>query len=320
MLRQRVITAVVLLALTAAGLFASSPLPFALFTGVLISAAGWEWARLNGAAPWARPWLSGALLARPVWRQSAAAAVVGPRRRPVECGPAGLDRRWRAGAARRPRGLAAWPPLLRLGPGLGLLCLAWLALAQRAPSASTSCCRCCAWSGWPTSRPTSGGRAFGRNKLAPTISPGKTWEGVYGGVAGVLLLALGWIALESTANWARPGLFDPAGGPASVAWRWRRIAVRPRQRGRRSVRIPGQARRRGQGQQPAAARPRRGARPHRRAAARVPLRGLQPRTGLNMQRVCHPRRHRLDRRQHAGRDGAPSGPLPGLRPHGAAPR
>jgi len=34
------------------------------------------------------------------------------------------------------------------------------------------------------------GRAFGRRKLAPAISPGKTWEGVWGALAGVLFYAL----------------------------------------------------------------------------------------------------------------------------------
>jgi len=34
------------------------------------------------------------------------------------------------------------------------------------------------------------GRAFGRNKLAPNISPGKTWEGVGGAVVGTLVYAL----------------------------------------------------------------------------------------------------------------------------------
>ena len=33
------------------------------------------------------------------------------------------------------------------------------------------------------------GRALGKHKLAPTISPGKTWEGVAGGIAAGLILA-----------------------------------------------------------------------------------------------------------------------------------
>jgi phosphatidate cytidylyltransferase len=33
------------------------------------------------------------------------------------------------------------------------------------------------------------GRALGKNKLAPSISPGKTWEGVFGGIAAALVMA-----------------------------------------------------------------------------------------------------------------------------------
>lgn len=33
------------------------------------------------------------------------------------------------------------------------------------------------------------GRQFGRHKLAPQVSPGKTWEGVVGGLAGAALMA-----------------------------------------------------------------------------------------------------------------------------------
>jgi phosphatidate cytidylyltransferase len=40
------------------------------------------------------------------------------------------------------------------------------------------------------------GRAFGRHKLAPTISPGKTWEGVAGAVVGVMIY--GGIVLSFT--------------------------------------------------------------------------------------------------------------------------
>jgi phosphatidate cytidylyltransferase len=52
------------------------------------------------------------------------------------------------------------------------------------------------------------GRAWGKRKLAPAISPGKTWEGAMGGLVGAALYAIilafftqqgAWLALVATA-------------------------------------------------------------------------------------------------------------------------
>jgi phosphatidate cytidylyltransferase len=44
------------------------------------------------------------------------------------------------------------------------------------------------------------GRRFGRRRLAPTISPGKTWEGVAGALAAVALYGLAWAGLGSPSS------------------------------------------------------------------------------------------------------------------------
>ncbi len=41
------------------------------------------------------------------------------------------------------------------------------------------------------------GRAFGRRKLAPLISPGKTWEGVAGGAIGCVIYAIIWAIFDA---------------------------------------------------------------------------------------------------------------------------
>lgn len=51
MLKQRVITAIVMLLVLLPALFASMAWPFALLMLVMAGAAAWEWGRLNGAAP-----------------------------------------------------------------------------------------------------------------------------------------------------------------------------------------------------------------------------------------------------------------------------
>ena len=51
------------------------------------------------------------------------------------------------------------------------------------------------------------GRAFGKRKLAPSISPGKTWEGVIGGVVAALAMAAlshFWFFRELPLKWMLP--------------------------------------------------------------------------------------------------------------------
>ena len=57
------------------------------------------------------------------------------------------------------------------------------------------------------------GRAIGKNKLAPTISPGKTWEGAVGGVAAALAMATlahFWFFRELPLKWTLPLAFTMA--------------------------------------------------------------------------------------------------------------
>jgi phosphatidate cytidylyltransferase len=51
------------------------------------------------------------------------------------------------------------------------------------------------------------GRKFGRRKLAPSISPGKTWEGVAGAFLGVTLYGLAWNMWDGSAVLFSSGLW-----------------------------------------------------------------------------------------------------------------
>ncbi|HMM85117.1 MAG: phosphatidate cytidylyltransferase [Gammaproteobacteria bacterium] len=217
MLRQRVVTAVLLLALLIPALVAEQALPFALLTLALIAAAAWEWARLNGVASWGA-WLSGAAVAS----ACVVALITGWTART----PALLwwiaSLVWCVGGAVALRaGPSGWPHLprsLRWGIGVAGLWVAWLAIGQARGIGLNFVLSvfCLVWVADIAAY--FGGRRFGRRKLAPSISPGKSWEGVYSGVAGVLVLALAWLWADR--RWAlTPSLYSElfaAGGALAL--------------------------------------------------------------------------------------------------------
>ena len=215
MLGQRIVTAVVLLALLVPAMLSSAGWPFPVLTMILVAAAGWEWARLNGAESAMALGFGVALLVACV--ASAPTAVQGRVPAGIWVGVAGV---WILGGAwvlrqgvdgwRRNSRWLTWPV------GMLALWVAWMALtsARAQGLAFLLSVLCLVWVADIAAY--FGGRALGRRKLAPSISPGKSWEGVWSGVAGVLLLAWGWTALESPAG-LLPGASHDLSGPAGAA-------------------------------------------------------------------------------------------------------
>jgi phosphatidate cytidylyltransferase len=194
MLKTRVTTALVLLILFLAALFLLSPLAWAWFAGALLIPAAWEWAKLikighmgcglyvvlvaaacASLFGWARvnPQVGQPeshfalyLIASLFW-----VIVV-----PLWLWRSWLPRsRWLAGLIGLVVLVPTWLALVELrglGPPLLLLLMsvAWIS----------------------DSAAYFAGRRFGRHKLAPSISPGKTWEGVGAAVLAVGAYAALW--------------------------------------------------------------------------------------------------------------------------------
>ncbi len=62
------------------------------------------------------------------------------------------------------------------------------------------------------------GRTFGRNLLAPSVSPKKTWEGLAGGVGAAVVVALAWWLVADSGlgagHWVVLAIFTGVLGPA----------------------------------------------------------------------------------------------------------
>ena len=201
MLKQRIITALVLLAILLPAVFYPSPQAFVAVALVLIAAGAWEWARLNQCSPAGAivagvscaamcqlSWYAGLLLLplKPIWVLGGGLWVI-------------------MGAWLLNGGVKAWatvPRPLRLIGGVAGLWVAWLAVAQARIMGINFLFSVLVlvWvadiSAYFAGRAL-GGRFFSR-KLAPTISPGKTWEGACGGLIGVVICAVLWRGMDAS--------------------------------------------------------------------------------------------------------------------------
>jgi len=201
MLKQRVVTALILAPLALWGIVALSETAFNQAWGVVVVLAAWEWGRLGGLSgrlaviyalfiaaliavlfvvPAASRWQAAVLLLAGLWWLGLLFRLAGFRQRPV---PHGVHP-FSALSSGIPVLLGVYfaVVLLRHSPGLGypyiilLMLLVW--------GADTAA--------------YFAGRAFGRHKLLPNVSPGKTWEGVIGALLASLAIASAgafWLAV-----------------------------------------------------------------------------------------------------------------------------
>lgn len=210
MLLQRVLTAIVLAPLMLAGIFWLPDPWFRVFIGLILMIGAWEWSQLAGYNKPSSRLLTalsmGALLiGLHVWVPSDsllwmlmismsllwwAFALFSVLRYPNSAN-------WLQ--SRKLRLLAGVPVLVPLwlglvmlkGQPLQILGLTWLMLLVWGADIGAYFA----------------GRAFGDKKLAPHVSPGKTWAGVYGGMATSILISI-IIALLGLLN----------GGLSAIQW------------------------------------------------------------------------------------------------------
>ena len=191
MLKQRIITALILAPIALGGFFLLSGWAFALFIGAVVTLGAWEWARLAGfqaqpvrvafaaavavllvvlyQLPGLAPWV---LVLGILWWLVATLLVLS-----------------------FPNSHGFWSDSTPIKVLIGLLILlpAWqgLVLIKQWPLANWLIFAVMILVWGADIGAYFSGRKFGKRKLAPLVSPGKSWEGVYGGLAACLAITVG---------------------------------------------------------------------------------------------------------------------------------
>ena len=190
MLKQRFLTALVLLPIMIGGIFYLPPASFMIFIGAIVAIGAWEWANLSGI--------------------TSVTGRIGYALFTSAC----LSLLWFFDLEQEPEllyiALAWWvlafllvrthpkfssfwsAPAIRLLMGLVILVPMWIGFVQiKSYPYSDYLIIFVLFIIWGADIGAYfAGRKFGKNKLAPNVSPGKSWEGVYGGMITTMIVAL----------------------------------------------------------------------------------------------------------------------------------
>lgn len=208
------ITAIVMLAFLLPAVFYPDSTAFMGLTIVLIAAGAWEWSNLNQCKPltaYGVAALSGAgclvawyygfalLPYRGLWLTAGVVWVLG-------------------GVWLLRGGVEVWvrvPQIIRVAIGVSALWLAWLAVVQARAAGINFLVSTMVLVWIADVFAYFFGRALGgrfiKVKLAPTISPGKTWEGALGGMIGVLVAAGVWRLADALSGTSDLSVFSRLG-------------------------------------------------------------------------------------------------------------
>lgn len=195
MLKQRIITALWLAPLALLGLFWLDGNAFALFTAGIVLLATWEWVNLAGHAGQRarlRGTMAMAIIMLLLWNTATVHAVW-----PLWLGVAGwlVNLYW---VMSYPDKVTQWQPSpRRLAMGLWVLLPCWVGFVSLRESGAEWLLFVLLLVWCADTGAYFAGRAYGRHKLAPAVSPGKTWEGVAGGLVATTLLALAFTVWQS---------------------------------------------------------------------------------------------------------------------------
>jgi len=190
-LKQRILTALVLAPIMIGGIFYLPLAQFKLFIAAIVTLGAWEWANLSGVKMQVGRIAYAGIVAGLIWLIEFEGLV-------QEIDVLYLALIWWILAfllvAAHPKLKGVWStPVVRMLMGLAILVPMWVGFVQiKSYPFNDYLIMYVMLVVWGADVGAYfAGRTFGKHKLAATVSPGKTWEGVYGGLATTFVIALG---------------------------------------------------------------------------------------------------------------------------------